>query len=347
MSLLNIVHSTNSLSPMASDYLNSGNEASVFHMPRWNDLIHEHYGHDWQAWTASRSGNVVGVLVVTEIRAWGRRKAISLPYQFHVGGPVASDPDVSASLLREALVWLDAHGLDDLEIRSEQPRPELIEAGLTPARTGLVTGPVNLTDLDFRKIRRGHRRYIRRAEDEGLSVSTEATSDDWHWFKHEYLRQQKKLGSPQASPLFFDRMRARLGDGARLACAWWEGRRLGGVATVEDSHTVYARWGAYAGSAAQRLHAGKSLIWHSMRAAAGRGSTIFQLGITWEGDQGLIHLKEGFGARITPVVAYARKEPGAPPGDYFSRFKLAKRVWRLMPDRMSWLLGDAVTRWIC
>src|SRR5262249_912343 len=226
--------------------------------------------------------------------------------------------------------------------------PFLEELGFAPMDSQLVTTTTPLVDLDFKQIRRNHQRSVRRAREHGVSITEGETLEELKMFRRLYLIEGRRLGAPQAGWNFFENLHRFARARYRLLLAWLSNVCLGGLLTLDDGRTVFARCGAYNSPAALNLGVGSALRWRAMFDAAQRGCRFFNHGVSWRSDAGLIHYKEGWQGTSRPVRLYIysiRSKPSAP-GKYFEGFSLAKAVWRRLPlPAVDWM-GRIITQWV-
>jgi hypothetical protein len=325
-------------------------DATVFHGARWAQVMAESYGHQTHVLVARDGTAIRGAFSVVRQRVWPLgEKWVALPYQFHAGAPIAGDQDVVARLVEQMVHDARQAGAKFLEVRTTFPSDALERGGLTRLGSGL-----QVTDLDLRShtdtmIRRGIRREIRYAAEAGVVVEHVSATEGMQMFVAPYLREMRGLGTPQASPKFFDILAATAPDHVHISVAKRGGEVLGAILVIGDERMAYAR-GMFGASSARgrEFFIGKALTHGAIEAARRRGVRRFHLGITWDRDEGLSAYKAGWGGETTPVLLYRSTFRGdAPqPGDYFGGFTLVRRAWQYVPQPLADVIGQQVTRWI-
>ncbi|MDQ3698045.1 MAG: GNAT family N-acetyltransferase [Gemmatimonadota bacterium] len=338
--------------PALRAFLRGRPDAHIFHSPEWLAVLRDTYGHTCDYWVAWEGDSIAGVFPVLVVRAPALgTKMVALGYQMDSGLPLADCAVVAAELVGHAAAEARRAGVKYIEVRSLSPAPMLERLGFTPVDSGLVTTVVRLDGIELRTIRRGHRRTIRYAEEQGVTVRESRSLADLYLFQRLYLASGRAIGAPQAGRRYFESLHRHAAANYRLYLASAGGRVLGGMVTVGDERVTYARHAAYGSPEAMALHVGTVLCWRGIHDAAAEGVERFNCGISWERDNGLIQWKEGWGGETVPVRLYTLPVRGAPPlprpGDYLGGFGLARAVWRRLPLPVAELGGNLVTRWIC
>jgi hypothetical protein len=330
-------------------FLRENSEATIFHYPEWSRVIQETYDHQCDYWVARADQRIVGVFpVVTMRRPLLGAKVVATPYQFHSGLPLATNRDIQIRLVEHALSHARQIGARYLEIRHFEPAPFLEDIGFLSIESQLAATVTPLAGLDLKQMFRGHREFVGYASKRGVQIADGDSLEDLRTFRRLYLAEGRKIGSPQAGWNFFANLRRSMGSRYRLILAWSSGQCLGGLLTLADERTVFARCIAGNSPEARRLHISKALYWRAMSEAAQQGRQSFNWGISWIGDSGLIKFKEGWNGTTRQVHVYVypiRSRPPAP-GNYFEGFSLAKAVWRRLPLPVVDRVGGWVTGWV-
>lgn len=323
--------------------------ASLFQLPIWQQLIRGTYGHPCDYWVARRNEEVVGAFPVTVMRFPGLgSKMVATPYQFWAGLPLGVDPDVQKELASVAAGRAREAGARYLEVRHHGAAPFLEALGFERLESQLAITTVPLESLELGQIRRNHRRCLRAAEGAGLVVEEGGSLDDLRTFRHIHLVEARSLGAPQVGWRFFELLHRVAREHYRLYLARVEGTAVGGLLCLQDDRTVYARLGAYASERAMSVHAGHALYWRAIQDGKESGRLEYNCGISWTGDTGLIHWKEGWQGTTRSVELYVLPIRGRPtsPGRYLGRMGIAKRIWRRLPLPVAARIGHLVTTWV-
>ncbi len=342
--------------PEVGAFLDGHPDSTVFYRPAWNRVIAETYGHR-ATWYAAFDGplasdELVGLFPVVRVRhpLFGT-KWVAQPYQFDGGAPLVREGDdaIASALVERAAGDAREARAQYLEVRSTRELPWLAELGFEALDAGLVTTVVPIEGVELTGVRRGHRRNIQSAFNAGLVIEETRELQDLARFRRMYLAENRDLAAPQAGWRYFEAMHRHLGGALRLFLSRVEGELVGGILTLDDGRTAFARCAVQNSERARALFLGKAQIFHTMRAAAERGCTRYNLGISWTGDEGLLANKEGWRGETLVVRQYVLPigKPAPAPGSYFEGYRLAKALWRVLPLPVADWAGARITRWIC
>lgn len=302
-------------------------DATVFHHPRWAQLLADSYGYEARVCgVVGRDGALTAGIPLSSVssRLTGRR-AVGLAFTDFC------PPLVTSSEARQDLV----QALTALRREERWPRVEvrwdLAGAGVFPGERVLRhttrLGPdADAVYAKFKKTR--VKQPIRGARDAGVVVTA---SEEWEAVRSYYdlhLRTRRRLGAPPQPLRFFRLVWERLiahGLGhVRLAS---DGSRLiaGGVFLRWNEVTTY-KFGASEADA-WRLHPNHLLLWEEIKSACGRGDRLFDWGRTELGHEGLRKFKSGWGDEHEVTYAVLADEP-PPAGGARGRAALAKVIQR-------------------
>jgi Acetyltransferase (GNAT) domain len=332
-----------------NEFLEARSDSTVFHSLQWADVIRATYGHATRYWTAKAGGRIVGVFPVTVMEApLLGRKYVAMAYQMHSGHPLADDEDTCLKLVRTAVEDATEGNGRYLEIRHFGESGMLEAAGLQKIDSGLCTTNVTLAGISLQGIRRNHRRGVRSAEEHGVVIEESSSLKDLRSFRDLYRRETRGLGAPQAGWRYFERLHELAQANLHVYLARIDGRVVGGMLTLGGRTIEFARRSAYSTPEALSKHVGTALYWSAIEASAARGCREFSCGLSWTGDPGLIHWKEGWSGVTRPVYLYVHpiRSPAPAPGGYFEGYGMAKALWRRMPLAVVDVIGHQVTRWI-
>ena len=228
-------------------YVAAHPDATLYHSLPWRDVVHEVFGHQARYLIAARGAEVAGVLPLFLVRVpLLGAKLIGLPYDIGSGGPLASDAETDAALVRAAMELAEQLRVDYLELRLGGARESLDALGLVRSH------PVVISDMDltegekvWSQVSSDNRQSIRKARNRGVKVREAESMADCDAFYQVYLRAFRDFGTPPYGRAYFPTVWTRLGasKGVRLLLAEVEGRIVGNI----DFHIARRRRLAHAG----------------------------------------------------------------------------------------------------
>ena len=332
--------------PRWAEHARGHPDATVFHHPRWAQLLADCYGYEARICAAADGdGRVVAgipLLFVTS-RLTGRR-AVGLAYTDFCPPLGTTDrlgdrPSADGSLVA---------ALDDLRRREQWPRVEVrwdlpgegVHAGERVLRhTTRLSEDADAVFATFKKTR--VKQPIRQAREAGVVVRT---STDWDAVRAYYdlhLRTRRRLGVP-AQPLRFFRLvwERLVAGGLGFVGLAYDGSRLvaGGVFLRWNGVTTY-KFGASEADA-WRLHPNHLLLWDAIQRVCAEGDRLFDWGRTELAHEGLRRFKSGWADEQEVTYSVLADEPPSG-GPRRGEAVLAKVIQR-SPVWVSRAIGKAL-----
>ncbi len=283
-------------------------DSSVFHSPRWMDVLHEAYSFDPIAYIAKRDGVPVAGVPVCLTDELVRKRYISLPFSDFcevVGHDEQARRAVAEAVLRECRPW---------SLRSRTGRLPEIAAPATSSRSYfwhlIDTRPA--TEHIEMRLSKDVRRSIRRAERDGVKVVHAQSKDDLRaWFGLQLRLRKQKHGLLAQPYSFFEAIWDSMiapGDGV-LLLAYHDGQLIGGEIDLVWKDTLYAKFAA-ASLDHLKLRPNHILTWEAIRFAKSRGLAGYDLGRTSVSQQGLVDFKRSFNPHEEGLVSATYGEVG-------------------------------------
>lgn len=318
-------------------YLARRPDATIFHDPRWGEVMERVYGNRPYYLTARRGETVAGVLqLVLQKSVLFGTHLCSLPY-FDAAGVLADDADAAAALLAKAGNLMSETRCRWVELRQAAALGAGLETrtdkiGLELALPGDAGA---LWDGFDAKVRN----QVRKAERAGVALEQggAALLGEFHAV---YARNMRDLGSPPHSRRFFEGLAASFGDAVRVFVVRLHEQPVGGSLVIVDGATVHLPWAAsdwrHRGLCGNML-----LYWGMMKAACEGGAACFDFGRSARGS-GTHQFKKQWGAEEVPLYWHyllppGGKTPAAAPEE--GKYRLAMAVWRRMPVALVRALG--------
>jgi hypothetical protein len=342
-------------------------DAVIYHHSGWIGALEEEYGRESIALACEDpSGQLRGVLPLMMTRGWPwdlggrptRRRLSSLP-RTPVAGPLASDPEATAALIRAARERVSTDPSLQLELKLHrelaglgQPGElEKISDGFMPFRqTYAVELPAVPEDLRFGNAR-NHSRIrwsVNKAVKNGLQVRTAGEEHDLRAWYPLYLETLRRNAVPPRSYRFFVALWRALHPLGLLRLLLAEQKVTGHTRLLAGSIVLaYGQTAFYAFNGSHRdafcFRPNDILQWHAIHDACSSGFRWYELGEGAEDHPMLADFKGKWGAN--PRRLYRYYYPATSQDDAVSekdaRLMLAARaMWRRLPLRVTERLGD-------
>ncbi|OYV01773.1 MAG: peptidoglycan bridge formation protein FemAB [Burkholderiales bacterium PBB5] len=317
-------------------------EATFFHRAGWQNVIAGVYRHATQFLYAERSGRIVGVLPLAQVKSWLFGHALtSLPFVVY-GGVIADDEAAASALEAEAQRIAKDLGAEHLELRhlhrqrhADWPQQDLY---VTFRKEILPEEEANMLAIPRKQramVRKGIKNNLRSEIDPGVDRFFALFADNVH-----------RHGTPAQSKRYFQALREVFGDDCEvLTVVTADGKPLSSVMSFYFRDEVLPY---YAGDdeAARDLAANDFKYWELMRRACARGLKVFDYGRS-KVDTGPYAFKKNWGFEPTPLhyefKLYKRDAiPQNNPNN--AKYKLLIDTWRRMPIGLANWLGPFIVR---
>ncbi len=328
-----------------SRYVASHSDSTLFHSWGWRQAVIEAFGHQAVYLAAQHDYRVVGVLPLCLIpsRIAGRM-LVSIPYG--VGGGILADDQAAADALFEGAKTTAAdHGCNIIDLRSERAAvPSLpVVADYVGFERELPDDPQDILTWLPRKARAA----ARNARDKHhLTVDwgAEHLHDVWRL----YTLNMRRLGSIGYPYRFFESLLAHT-PGAHWVSLIRRGDRpvAGLVSFLFRDRVMPYFFGAT--HEARRCGAANYAYLTLMERAVERGLRTFDFGRSRRDNSGSYDFKRFHGFEPHPLEYQMYIAPGGKPislSPDSPRFRLARRVWRHLPLRLTQALGARLSRHI-
>ena len=324
-------------------YVDANPTASLFHHPDWCAAVARVFGHRALHLTASRAGQVVGVLPLMEVNSWiGGRMHVSVPYGTY-GGIVADDQETVDALAKAAAHQARRRDARVLDLRSASASVtdfETVEGYLSFSRDL----PLHPNDVPAFLPKRA-RAAARHARDrDGVTILHDNAQARVVWSL--YCRSMRRIASITYPYAFFADLIARLGQRAWVSVAYLEKRPVAGTISFVFRDTVMP----YVLGADERVTcngAANLLYWSVMERAVRANIRRFDYGRSRADNHGAVGFKKNQGFEGQPLGYQRYVPPGRIPADLKPsnpRFALARRVWCRLPLPVSRMLGGWLAR---
>ena len=325
-------------------------DATPYHLWEYGTALCSAYNYQRHYLVLSDNKAAVGVLPLILLRSrLFKDRLISLPF-CEYGGPLLRTGIQEGTVALDCLIRgakalageLDAAYI---EFRSP-PNPTGLSTRLPCApKSRYCTFEVDLSegeDAIWRLLPKRTRNAISRGYRNGLVVSAVATERDLDDYFDLYLRTQKRLGSPPHSLRFFMNLCGMSGN-TRFFLASNDAGPVAGAIMFFDGQKMYW-WNSVADPAFRYLNGTSVILWSAMKWGAQSGLRGFVLGRTRDGS-GVYRFKQGWGGTRMDYFDYVyspREKSVRLPDPEQNLYRVASRVWSLLPRALASKLGPAV-----
>lgn len=330
--------STASDRPAWDRFVNAHPYGSVFHLYAWQDVLRDALGHRPHFLVAERSGELVGVMPLVEMRSFFFGHTLSsMPFATW-SGPLGSEREVVVALEHHAVDLARAFRVDTLELRyrerSDVDRPVklIYETFSKPIEPD--------ADANMKAIRSKQRNVIRK----GMKAGLTGAETDFETFFRIYSESVRNLGTPVFSSRLFRAIREAFPENTEYFGVFDDGRALSAAMLFYFRDTVcpYYWGGLYA---ARRLAANDFLAWAIINRAAARGCSLFDFGRSKK-DTGAHQWKLNLGFEPAQLfyeyeLIRANSMPEVNPNN--PRYSLFIELWKRLPVPLSRLLGPRIS----
>jgi CelD/BcsL family acetyltransferase involved in cellulose biosynthesis len=339
-------------------------EGLIYHHPAWLQVLKREYDRPSLCLACEDDeGQLRGVLPLLRTRGFPfaasaatARRLSSLP-RTPVAGPLSTDDQASAALVRAAVEVVRSETGTRFELKLPAPVPDGVADGLAcePWRLSYsIELPAQPDTLRFGNSR-NHARIkwaLHKAQRHGVQVRKAESANDLRTWYPLYVRTMQLHSVPQRPYRFFaaawDLLRP-LGMMQLLLAERQTGERrqlLAGSLFLMFGQTVFYAFNGCE-SDGRSLRANDVIQWQAITDACQAGFRHYDLGEVVETQEGLHEFKSKWGAESRRLYRYYFPSPGsvqatAMEASGSSVGRLAKAAWRRLPWRVTAVLGDWV-----
>lgn len=323
-------------------FVDSTDHSTVYHDARWKQLIERNFKHNLHTITCTDSNDtLVGVLPLVHLnsRQFGSF-TISMPY-FNYGGPLARSAEAEQALMTHAANLSDELGCSHMEIRETRTRSGW---QATQRKVSMIL-PLPATDeiLDS-DLGTKLRAQVNKARTHQLTVSFGGV-ELLDSFYQVFSRNMRDLGTPVYGKAFFRDILDTFPDNAFLAIASQNGTPLAVGFLLGHKDKLEIPW---ASSIRSKNHLGANMLMYReiLKEAIQRDFKFFDFGRSTR-EAATHRFKKQWGAREHDLHWHywtrgGEKVPELNPDN--PKFKLAIKVWQLLPVAITRIIGPPVAR---
>lgn len=316
-------------------------DCTSYHRWPWQHVFHDVFG--WKAiyLMAERNGEVCGILPLIWQKCWWHSYLSSMPH-LQGGGIVANSDAIAHALVDSAIEMTQTLNASYLELRHATPHDLPLLKRQDKVAAWLAVEPD--VDQRLRQLDKKTRNLVRKSLSFGMTVEF-GREELLENFYDVYRRNMHDLGSPCYSRAFFSHILRCFPAHAHLCVVRQAEQSVAAAFLLGFRTTLEVAWA----SALRKFLSMKPnmfLYWNILAFAAERGYQILDFGRSSR-DSGSYAFKLQWGA-IPQELPWSYWLNGAmsAPATHSSGMQLASRLWQLMPDRLTDLLGPTLVEHI-
>jgi hypothetical protein len=293
-----------------------------------------------------------GVLPLFVVKGLFGRRLVSVPMRDR-GGILAVNDDAMHRLVAAALKHVRDLDCAYLELKSLIGLPESISQAHDLVRTrAWITTRVDLSpgrDSLWKALDRNAVRWaINNALRNGVHIESAESAADVDLFARLFARTRKEMGIPVYPPAIFHAIRRHMfATGmANLFIAYKDTTPINALISLMWRDTFYPAYAAPQ-NAWRKSYPSETLLWHTMEWAIAHGFKHYDFGGDSPEQTGLLRFKKKWGGSPHVMVwdYHLAKRASPPSFDSSSQLsRVARRVWKVLPEVVERPLGAWVTR---
>jgi len=316
-------------------------EATFFHRAGWRKVVQRSFGHRTHFFYAERSGAIVGVLPLVELKSMFFGHAIiSNGFCVH-GGPAVIEDGARRALNGQAEALFMKSGASYLEYRwPDKPSDNWQTRDNLYAN---FSGPLPADeDANLKQIPRKQRAVVRKALESKLTWAIEDNVDNLY---NLYAVSVRNLGTPVFPKKYFANLLSVFKPDCDVLTVFADGKPVASVLNFYHKGTVMP---FYTGSVpgARRLGANDFMYWRLMRHAAAKGCSVFDFGRSKVGT-GPYDFKKNWGFPPRPLAHHFLTRPGVEMPNINPlnpKYRLMVAAWKKLPLFVANRLGPIIVR---
>lgn len=326
------------------DYVKESPDTTFFHRHEWKDIIEASFGYKTRYLMLKENGKVRGILPLVHVKSplFGSILC-SMPF-LNYGGVCADTETGEDLLLKKARSILTEIRGDYLELR------QIKKVGTDlPHKLSKVSLSVELNPdptAVWNKFDRKHRSNIRRAEKNGFDIRY-GGAELMPEFYALMLKGWKEHGTPFYSYKFFGNVAARLGGSLGIYVIRHGDTAVATAMTGYFKDAVEGMWLTQLHEYS-KLQAGYVLYWEMIRRCCEMGFRKFNLGRSSADSGGeMFKMKWNAFPRQLYWEYVLNKRKQIPELNVENpRYKLAMKVWRMLPFGLTNTIGPLIAKQI-
>lgn len=327
---------------MIDDYLFKTHAASIYHQPKWLDVIKNSFNHKSYYFVAqSGSNKVIGVLPLVQLKSFlFGHFLISIPY-FNYGGAIAISKEIESKLIEAANQLAKELGVEYVEYRDSSPRKNY------PVKTDKVNMLLKLessSDAMWQRFPSKLRSQIKKSL-EGPITAQQGQLELLDSFYKVFAKNMRDLGTPVYAKSFFKNILLAFPKNTQIIIVEHQGKPVSAAFLIHYKGTLEIPWASTLREA-NHLASNMTLYWQVIQYAISLKCKQFDFGRSSK-NSGTYRFKKQWGAK--PQACYwhywlnnGNEMPALNPSN--PKFQLMIKTWQLMPVFLTKLIGPFIVK---
>jgi FemAB-related protein (PEP-CTERM system-associated) len=318
-------------------------QATLYHLSAWKQIIERTFGHTTYYLSAWRQGQIAGILPLTFLKSLFFGKfLISLPF-FNYAGILSDSDEVSKRLIEEAAQIARRIGAEHIELR----HLEAYEPLDLPVKTSKVIMVLDLPETSdelWKSFKSKLRSQIRRPTKEGYTTKI-GHLDEVDNFYTVFAENMRDLGTPVYTKRLFENILRAFPDTAKI-CTVYDGETpIASGFIIGYKNCLEIPWASTI-RAYNRFSPNMLMYWTILEFACNQGYTQFDFGRSTPGE-GTYKFKKQWGAQPKQCywhywLASGGELPEINPHN--PKYQLLIQTWQRLPVSITKLIGPHIVK---
>ena len=324
-------------------YVESHEQGSIYHLSAWQKLIKEQFGHNsYYLYSEDENNSINGLLPIVQLKSklFGNYM-VSVPY-FNYGGTLASDKNISTSLMTKAGEVAKQYSASHVEFRDTQAYE-----GDWDLREDKVVMLLDLpTEVDtlWKDIGTKVRAQVKRPQREPVSTKRGGLDllDD---FYQVFAQNMRDLGTPVYSKSFFKSILETFPENAHIVCVYHNDIPAAVGFLIGYKNRMEIPW-ASALREHNKISVNMLLYWEVLSYSIEQGYAQFDFGRSTI-NAGTYRFKKQWGAKPTQLYWHywldeGQDVPKMNPDN--PKYKLVIGIWQKLPVWLTKIIGPPIVK---
>lgn len=338
-------------------YVAAYNQATPYHLSKWQAVVEDSYGHQSYFLMAKSGPDVVGVLPLVHMKhRLSGNSMISMPF-LDMAGVLADTFEVASGLILEAYNLMHEVNASSLQLRqggrftfrdevAAKEGNSLSRCRASGDRVRMIRKLPGSSDALMNEFNAKLRNQIRKPIREGLEVKC-GGGEYLEDFYSVFAVNMRDLGSPVHSKEFLQNVLKKFPEQTRVFVVYKGTMPLAASIVCLFGDTVYNPWS----SSLRRyryLCPNMLLYWSMLEYACEQGFSTFDFGRSINGE-GAHRFKKQWGARPMRLCWYnfsnlGTDRPCVPASIHDYKINAAIQLWKKIPVPVSRMIGPVIRK---